>query len=615
MCAIFGTVGIANLKLIKEISRKQIFRGPDEQNFYVSDDNLVCLGNNRLSVIDKQNGKQPMFSFNKRFIAVFNGCIYNFLEIKKYLKSKNINFFTNSDTEVLVNAYMHFGEKSFNYFDGMWAIAIYDREEKKILLSRDYVGQKPLFYAKNDNYYIFSSQLNGIIIDKNISTKLSKSNLKKYFTYSFIPAPFTLFENVFQLEPGENILINLKNLNINKKKYWDLKNGPDYNIFFNKISTNKFKQEFKEIVQQHSIADKLPALSLSGGIDSYIIMDYFTNLQNDCYSFTLGFENNSYDESKYVKKIEKKLNKKIYYADKNELAANFLKLAKLINEPIGDSSIIPTYIIYNKIKDYTNVSLGGDGGDETFFGYITFDAYCLALRLKKMIPNFLMKILKKIVGPPKYSDEYITFSTKLKKFFSSIHLDAKHLLAGWMGCLTLQDIGNLFNEKVSADDIYDDLDTIYNDKLSMMRSAQMYYFKFYLPMILTKVDQASMFNSVESRSPFLSKKIINFSLDQDLKILYRFFKKKYFIRKIFSGQIPKQVLNRKKHGFAFPKEMLLKDKILIEKVLDYNLLTNKLFFMKKYNNFLNKKEDCSQYIWNELILNITLQNLKRSDDS
>ena len=175
MCAIFGTVGIANLKLIKEISQKQIFRGPDERKFYVSDDNFVCLGNNRLSVIDKEKGKQPMFSSNKRFVTVFNGCIYNFLEIKKYLKSKNINFLTNSDTEVVANAYMYFGDKSFNYFDGMWAIAIYDTEKKKISLSRDYVGQKPLFYAKNDNYYIFSSQLNGIILDKNSSTKVSKN--------------------------------------------------------------------------------------------------------------------------------------------------------------------------------------------------------------------------------------------------------------------------------------------------------------------------------------------------------------------------------------------------------------------------------------------------------
>ena len=131
MCAIFGTVGIANLNLIKKISKKQIFRGPDEQNFYVSDDNLVCLGNNRLSVIDKENGKQPMFSKDKRYVTVFNGCIYNFLEIKKYLISKSINFKTNSDTEVVANSYMYFGEKAFNYFDGMWAIAIYDQEKKK----------------------------------------------------------------------------------------------------------------------------------------------------------------------------------------------------------------------------------------------------------------------------------------------------------------------------------------------------------------------------------------------------------------------------------------------------------------------------------------------------
>ena len=612
MCAIFGTAGIANLDLIKEISQKQIFRGPDEQNFYVSNDELVCLGNNRLSVIDKRNGQQPMFSSNRRFVTVFNGCIYNFLEIKKYLKSKNINFLTNSDTEVVANAYMYFGEKSFNYFDGMWAIAIYDNEKKEILLSRDYVGQKPLFYTKNDNYYIFSSQLNGIILDKNTVTNVSRKNLKKYFTYSFIPAPHTLFDNIFQVEPGENIFIKLQNLSINKKKYWDLKNGADYNIFFNKIPENQFKNQFKEIISQHSIADKLPALSLSGGIDSYIVMNYFTELQENCSSFTLGFDDKSFDESIYVKKIKKKLNKEIYYATEKDLMSNFLKLSKLLSEPIGDSSIIPTYIIHNKIKSYSNVSLGGDGGDETFFGYITFDAYYLALKLKKVFPNFILKTIKKILGPSKYSDEYITFSTKVRRFFNSIHLNTKYLLAGWMSCLNVHDMGNLFNEKISEDDIYDDLNNIYRDDLDLMKSAQLYYFKFYLPMLLTKVDQASMFNSVESRSPFLSKKIINFSLDNDIKKLYKFFRKKYFIQKIFSEDVPKEILNRKKHGFAFPKEILLQDKKFVENLLDYNLLTNKDFFKIKYNNFLSKTEDCSQYIWNELILNITLQNLNNS---
>ena len=615
MCAIFGTAGIANLKLIKKISQKQIFRGPDEQNFYVSEDNLVCLGNNRLSVIDKQNGKQPMFSSNKRFITIFNGCIYNFLEIKKYLKSKKINFSTNSDTEVVANAYMYFGEKTFNYFDGMWAIAIYDSEKKELVLSRDYVGQKPLYYCKNDNYYIFSSQLDGIMLDEKSSTKISKSNLKKYFTYSFIPAPHTLFENVYQLEPGENILINLKKLNINKKKYWDLKNGADYNTFFSKIPESQFIHQFDEIIQQHSIADNLPALPLSGGTDSYIIMNSFTKLKKNCTSFTLGFENKSFDESKYVKEIKKEINKEIYYANKKELISNFLELSQFISEPIGDSSIIPTYIIYNKIKDYSNVALGGDGGDEAFFGYITFDAYYLALKLKKIFPNFFLSIFKRLVGPSKYSDEYITFSTKVRKFFSSIELNKKYLLAAWTGCLSVKDIGSLFNETVSPDDIYDDLNSIYSDDLSFMRSAQLYHFKFYLPLVLAKVDQASMFNSVESRSPFLSKKIINYSLDQDVDKLYKFLKKKYFLKKIFKDAIPKKVFNRKKHGFAIPKEIILQDKDLIEKLLDYNLLTNKDFFKIKYSNFLNKTEDCSLYIWNELMLNIALQNLNISKTS
>ena len=148
MCAIFGTAGIANLKLIKEISQKQIYRGPDEQNFYVSEDNLVCLGNNRLSVIDKENGKQPMFSSDKRFVTIFNGCIYNFLEIKKYLKSKNVKFSTNSDTEVVANAYMYFGAKSFNYFDGMWAIAIYDRKKKRNITFQRLCGSKASFLYK-----------------------------------------------------------------------------------------------------------------------------------------------------------------------------------------------------------------------------------------------------------------------------------------------------------------------------------------------------------------------------------------------------------------------------------------------------------------------------------
>ena len=611
MCAIFGTAGIANLNLIKQISQSQIFRGPDEQNFYVSSDNLLSMGNNRLSVIDKKNGKQPMISENKRFVTVFNGCIYNFNEIKKYLQSKNISFKTNSDTEVLVNAYMFFGEKAFNYFDGMWAAAIYDEVEKKLLLSRDYVGQKPLYYAKNLNYYIFSSQLSGILLDKNTSAKISNENLKKYYAYSFIPAPNTMYENIYQIESGQNVIFDLAKNSSYKKKYWDINAGSDYNLFFPKINKENFNSEFDKIIKQHSISDRQAAISLSGGIDSYIVMDNFAKSNKNVSSFTLGFENESYDESKYVRNIKNEVKKEIFYTNADDLKINFKEISRLINEPIGDSSILPTYIINKKIKKYSNVALGGDGGDESFFGYITFDAFSIAAKIKKFIPNILFSLINKLIKIKRVSYDYITLSTKLRKFFNSIHLDNKYLLAGWMGCLNAEDIGKLFNKNLSVSSIYDDINKSFPSKNFKMRDAQMYYYKFYLPMILIKIDQASMFNSVENRSPFLSKKIINFSLDQNLDNLYKIFNKKFFIKKTYSGIIPDNVLNRKKHGFAFPKELILKDKKYIDNLIDKNLLINSNFFEKKYNNFLHNKEDCSQYIWNELILNLSIQNLNR----
>ena len=610
MCAIFGSIGTSNLNLIKKISEKQIYRGPDEQNFYVSDDNLVSMGNNRLSVIDKEKGKQPMFSSDKRFVVVFNGCIYNFLEIQSYLKKKGINFYTNSDTEVLVNAYMYFGQKAFNYFDGMWAVAIYDKDQNEVILSRDYVGQKPLYYTKNSNYYLFSSQLNGLLVDDNVSKKISQENIKKYFQYSFVPAPKTIFEKIYQIEPGENVIINTKKINTTRRKYWDLSDGPDYNDFITKIDEKNFAKEFKNIVAQHSISDIKPAISLSGGIDSNIIMNNSLTLNNNLTSFTLGFENKSYDESRFIDEKNNNINNKIYFANDEIIKKNFTEIAKYINEPIGDSSLIPTYIIQKEVKSNTNVCLGGDGGDESFFGYITFDAFYIAKILKKIIPSFIFRILKSITSTFKSTSEYITFKTKIKKFFSSINLDKKYLLPSWMSSLSEENLKVLFNDKNIDLKIFDEMNLLFSKKKNYMRLAQLYHFKFYLPMVLSKVDQASMFNSVENRSPFLSKKVINFSLDNDISKFYSLLNKKKFLKKTFKEVVSKNIFKRKKHGFAFPKEVFLKDKNFVDQFIDYNLLVNKDFFIKKYEMFVKKNEDYSQYIWNELILNITLQNLR-----
>lgn len=193
MCAIIGIIGEANHKILKKMSACQLYRGPDDQKFFIDKKHKISIGMNRLAVIDRKNGSQPMFSNSRRYLTVFNGAIYNFKEIKNFLIKKKFNFKTNSDTEVLVNSYEYWKNKCFNYLDGMWATAIYDFKKRELCLSRDYVGQKPIFYYKDGKKFIFSSQLNGLFKYKN-NFELSKQNYNLYLRFSHFPAPHTLYK-------------------------------------------------------------------------------------------------------------------------------------------------------------------------------------------------------------------------------------------------------------------------------------------------------------------------------------------------------------------------------------------------------------------------------------
>ena len=286
-----------------------------------------------------------MYSNSKRYLTVFNGAIYNFKEIKNFLIKKNFIFKTNSDTEVLVNAYEHWKDKCFNYLDGMWATAIYDFKKKKLCLSREYVGQKPLFYYKNENKLIFSSQLNGLFKYKN-KFELSKENYNLYLRFSHFPAPLTLYKKVFQVMPGEKILYS--NKNIYKSKYWSLENGGDYNSFFKK--DKKINEIFERDIKKFLIADKDVVLGLSSGLDSRLIKKLILNHKKKIKSFTIGFKEKSYDESRFV--IGNKKNKNVKkILNKKDILDSFYKIKKNIYFPFGDSSIIPTFpfvCIYKK---------------------------------------------------------------------------------------------------------------------------------------------------------------------------------------------------------------------------------------------------------------------------
>ena len=610
MCAIYGIIGQNNIELLKKMSASQIFRGPDSQEFYDHKETNVSFGINRLAVIDRELGIQPMLSWNKKFILVFNGAIYNFREIKKVLLKKNINFKTNSDTEVVVNSYAFWGDQAFNYFDGMWACCIYDIEKHKIILSRDYLGQKPLFYYKDKNKFIFSSQIRGIFLGEN-NFSVKPENLKKYYAFSHTPAPFTVYNNIFQLKPGEILSVSTKNLEVKSKIFWDISDGPDFNEYFNNNHFNTFKSGFTEIVLKHSIADNKVGLLLSGGKDSNIIKKNLEKRYKDFKTFTLGFEEETYDESKYIKK-DNQFNNIIKILSKGDIINNFKKISNNFDYAFGDPSILPTFSIFNEVAKSTNVAITGDGGDENFFGYITFDAFYLAINLKKILPNFIFKYISNLFNLFSNNDEYISTSKKIKLFFKFLHCDLKYLNLHWLNNLNNRDLNELSGLKsFEQNSEYEEIELLFKKSGNLMRFCQLYYFKFYLPLILNKIDMASMLNSVESRAPLLSKDVLNFSLNTPIKKNYKFFNNKYLMNKIFKDDLSDDQKKRKKHGFAFNTSILIKDKDIINSFIKNNFLSNKEFFYKKYDDHLINKDDNSQYIWNELILNICRQNNER----
>lgn len=602
MCAIFGYSGFQDKNLIRKMSQDQNFRGPDYFDYFTND--KVSIGNNRLSIIDVKHGGQPIFSDDKKFVIVYNGMIYNFNQIRDYLVQKDVKFETHSDTEVVLKAYLYWGDKCFNFFDGMWAVCIYDIEKETIILCRDYMGQKPLYYYHEDEKFCFSSKSDSIFLCNGLKKEINKDAIGQYLLYSHIPAPYSLYKKINQVRAGEIIKYNFSNKKLEKEIYWDLSEGPDFNIFFD--DNKDFQSIFNKKIKEYKTSDVGFGVLLSGGIDSYLISKYMNNFSKEKIStYTLGFDEKSFDESKYIKNFDE-FDTTIFKLSDREYHDNFFDIIDKIDEPIGDCSILATYSLLKEInkKKRTKVIVGGDGGDENFFGYIIFDAYRVALTTKKILPGFIIKYINKLLNLLPSSKRYMSASFKIKKFFEYLNFDENKLCQAWMSSLTPKEIKELTNNQANFDDLVLESEKLFKKNNDKMKSSQQYFLKFYLASVLSKVDKASMFNSIEYRSPFLSKSIINFALD--LKNNYSFLRKKIFLKKHFKKDLPVALKYRPKHGFAFPKQKIIFNKEILNKINDDYLL-NKNFFYEKLESYRSNKKDYGQYLWNEITLNFMLQ--------
>ncbi len=606
MCAIFGIIGKSDTGLLKKMSKCQLYRGPDDQTFFTNKKSKISFGMNRLAVIDKKKGNQPMFSHDGRHLLIFNGAIYNFLELKKYLEKKII-FKTNSDTEVLVNSFNFWGKKCFNYFDGMWAAAIYDFKNNTTFLSRDYVGQKPLFFNHNKNILIFSSQINGIFQAKK-DFEFSEKNTLEYFKFNHYPAPLTGYKNLFQLSPGE--ILEFKNKKVYKQIYWNIGNGGDYNLFFKKNYLNSIRKLFFNIIKKFSIADEKVGLCLSSGLDSQLIRIHLEKLFKKIKSFTVGFNEKTYDESRFIKSSLKNKNyKKILSKRDYKIIFNIIK--KKIYFPFGDASLIPTYKVFNLVKKETNVTITGDGGDELFFGYLAFKGFYILEIIKLIFPTFFLNIFRIFFGNLKISDKYLDNKKKISYFFKYIDKKNYEALLLWISNFDSFEEkkyykSNTVKKSKNLNSIY----KLYHKYSDKMKFSQIFFYKFYLPSIMMKADFSSMLNSVESRAPYLSKDLMNYSLDLPAKRNFSLFKQRPLMKKIFKKEF-KEINEKKKHGFAFNKREILKNKNFIYKNIKKNLMINSEYFDEKYKFYLNGNMNYEQYLWNEIMLNISRQNLGR----
>ncbi|MCS7185062.1 MAG: asparagine synthase (glutamine-hydrolyzing), partial [bacterium] len=450
MCGIAGYLAKENhFEELKEAVKSLIHRGPDDEGFFNFEN--LNLGFRRLSIIDLEAGKQPMKYKNS--VIIFNGEIYNFLELKEKMLKDGIQFETRSDTEVLLKHIHFYGyEKTLEEINGMFAFAYYNTSKKELFLARDRAGKKPLYYYYDGSRFAFASEVKALLKLRFVNKNIDFKALLNYLFYGYVPSPMSIYEKIYKLEPATYMIVD-NNLKIKKAKYWKIEASEEF--------TNE--EEFIEVLRNRLykavrirlISDVPLGVFLSGGIDSSLVASIAAKYTNRLKTFSIGFEEKEFSEVEDAKKTAKHIGSEHYYEILSPKKAIELvpKLMNYLDEPFADPSFFPTFLLSEFTKKYVTVALGGDGGDELFAGYPTYFAH-LVYRIYKLQPTFLKKMENYIVEkfiPPSY--KYFSWEFKLKKFLSAATQTPikRHLI--WMSYINPVQLYELTGKNISLPDL------------------------------------------------------------------------------------------------------------------------------------------------------------------
>ncbi len=589
-------------------------RGPDGDGFFV--DKNIGLAHRRLAIIDLEAGKQPMEDPLTQNQLVFNGGIYNYIELREELKQLGHRFYTESDTEVILAGYRQWGVDVQNKLNGMWAFALWDFSEKRLLLSRDRMGEKPLYYGYIDGGIIFGSEIKSLFASKLIPKESDLSLLDIYLTLGYIPAPYSFFNNIKKLCPGEYIL--LPGDAVEPKKYWSLPDIDENNLLTNKNDVYKeFEELFYDSVKIRMRSDVPFGAFLSGGLDSASVVAVMSEISDyPVETFTIGFDDKKFDERHLAQAAAEKYktNHNVHVVKADTFEDSLSRAVFHHDEPFGDSSSLPTSYVSQFAREKVKMVLTGDGGDELLSGYTTYQGEKFAAQFQK-IPSLIRKSIPPLTkagsalfrGSLRYRLNRVETVTNSSNMNFIDRLISKH---SWsdpsIRAELLQGCGNQVSFKEYLHDLfskYSVTDPFY----------KLMYFQMLISLpdnMLTKVDRMSMAKSIETRIPFLDHRLVELMVKVHKDVKMEGYERKSVLRNTIGKKLPNEILHAPKKGFSVPlrewfKSTTMEDTISDLYKTDFGLNSNVIKNIIDENS--SGKADHGNYIWMLFMLKRVLE--------
>jgi len=568
MCGIAGFWGAGDEATIRSMTDALAHRGPDGHGYHIDENARIFLGHRRLAIIDIGGGAQPMWNEDQTVGVVFNGEIYNHVELRRLLEDRGHRFRSDhSDTEVLVHGYEEWGTELPLRLNGMFTFAIWDKARFRLFLARDRFGEKPLFYTRGPHLFAFASELSSLRCHPRVDTTLDVRSLQKLFGYGFFPASRTPYKSVSKLPGGHWLLLDLKSDQVTVRRYWKFSLQPDASLLERDEEdlADELDSLLTQAVERRLISDVPIGLFLSGGIDSSAVLAAASKLMDPAQirTFTVGFNESSFDETEYAKRVAGILGTRheVRKLDLDEARDAIPKLLAQMSEPLGDSSILPTYLLSEFTRRHVTVALSGDGADELFAGYDPFHALKPAATYKALVPHLVHRMVRRLAAKLPVSTANMSLDFKLKRTLKGLSYSPKLWNPVWLGPLSPPEIGRIFGQKIEAEDLYEEAIELWDGSphLNLVEKTMEFYTTFYLQDgILTKVDRASMMNSLETRAVFLDNELVEFASRLPTSLKYRNGKGKYLLKKVLSRRLPADIVDRPKKGFGIPLALWLR---------------------------------------------------------